>query len=137
MLRASTTHHQRSHSVGGLRTHVPWQEAERYRSVVKRPMDLATMYVKLQAGSYSCLGRFKADLERMLVNCERYTQLSNTWHSVPHHAPYAYARHLREYARHLMLEMVSLVTTTSTPQTHTHTHTHTHHVYGHTQPAGP
>lgn len=78
------------------------QAMERYRALIKRPIDLGTVYVKLRQSAYPDLARFEKDVERVFNNCERFNSTAPANHVIV-----AHAKHLRDLFRGLFSEMVS------------------------------
>ena len=50
-----------------------------YREIIKRPIDLLTMKLKLECDEYVTAQQFADDLALMLDNCETYNQVTVGW----------------------------------------------------------
>ena len=50
-----------------------------YREIIKRPIDLLTMKLKLECDEYITAQQFADDLALMLDNCETYNQVTVGW----------------------------------------------------------
>ena len=59
-----------------------WQVPD-YREIIKRPIDLLTMKLKLECDEYVTAQQFADDLALMLDNCETYNQVTVGWGMFP------------------------------------------------------
>ena len=58
---------------------------DRYFEIVKNPMDLGTMSMKLQQGQYKSLPDFEEDFRLMVQNCRTYNAAGTYVHDEANH----------------------------------------------------
>lgn len=53
---------------------VPWKALQlwNYPTIIKKPMDLATVKNRLQKSHYKSLADFTADIQQIWINCKLY-----------------------------------------------------------------